>query len=84
LGSSAIAFEDGRIMKAIADNPKCQNFVDQQLVNFKAADLFKTQATIALTFGELYGEMFTAEELRKKVHFFKQKPTEEELKALKK
>lgn len=63
------AFEDGRIIKSVSNDPTVQNAWDAALVNFGAEKQIGNQMMIMLSFGELYGQMFTLDGLRKKLQF---------------
>lgn len=63
------AYEDGRIIKSVSNDPTVQNAWDAALVNFGAEKQIGNQMMIMLSFGELYGQMFTLDGLRKKLQF---------------
>lgn len=74
------SFEDGRIMKSVSNEPTVQNAWDQALVNFGVERQIGNQMMIMLSYGELYGQMFTLDGLRKKLQFYSEREGKENIK----
>lgn len=75
------AFEDGRIIKSVSPDPAVQNAWDQALVNFDAEGQIGNQIMILMSYGELYGQMFTIEALQRKLKFLTKDEHEKRLNA---
>lgn len=63
------AFEDGRVIKSVSKDPVVQNAWDQALINFGVAEQIGDQMMTIMSYGEIYGQMFTVNGLRRKLTF---------------
>lgn len=74
-------FEDGRTMRAIAENGEetLQNYINQLIVDFGVEDRLAKQTICLYTKGEVMARLVSVEALETKKHIFQNPPTEEQL-----